>query len=218
MQNKLTGYALHLEKCAVVNTVIVNASIVGDKQYVRLYLKDEVPAYIQNEDGDYVKAKTRSVLMYTNSVIVRLSDCNDTNDVAIPLNSNIDKLPLLLSGATIDLACYEIPANVTSYINEYGNSSEWNRDYSTIIHSIADIELANSMLVDSLVQYLMISVIDVELARTMLAEVIKAQMAEKAKDRAKLKASVTATATTDSTTAATDTATTTDSATAESKK
>lgn len=211
MQTNLIGFALHLEKCtAVVNTVIVNASIVGDKQYVRLYLKDEVPAYIQNDNGEYTKSKTRSILMYSNAVIARLAECADTADVAIPLNSNIDKLPLLLSGATVNVACYEIPANATSYTNEYGNSSEWNRDYATIIHSIADIELADTMLVNSLVQYLMISVIDVELARTMLAEVIKAQMAEKAKDKAKakLKASVTATTTDSATDTATATATT----------
>lgn len=193
MQTNLTGFALHLEKCTVVNTVVINASIVGDKQYVRLYLKDEVDAYVQNDNGEYTKSKTRSVLMYTNAVIARLSECNDTADVAIPLNSNIDKLPLLLSGTTVAIACYEIPANATSYTNEYGNSSEWNRDYATIIHSIADVHVADTMLVNSLMQYLVISAIDVELARTMLADVIKAQMAEKAKDKAKakLKASVT---------------------------
>lgn len=215
MQNEIKGYALHLEKCAVVNTMVINASIVGNKQYIRLYLKDEVPAYIQNDDGEYTKSKTRSILMYTNAVIARLAECNATTDVAIPLNSSIDKLPLLLSGAVVAIASYEIPANATSYINEYGNNSEWNRDYATIVHSIADIELADTILVNSLLQYLVISSIDVELARTMLAEVIKAQMAEKAKAKAKatIKASVTTSAT-DST--ATDSTATSDIATAKS--
>ena len=155
MQNELNGYALY-RKSAQINAslTINNVYLAKDKQLCTLVINTPIDGVIYDEDADtYSIGKTRRVVMYTSSILNRLVDNAELAPIATYLSKNRDTLASLLIGATVDIASLKIAANASTYITPEGETAEWGKDYTTIIHAIdaVSINLANDVVADQFI-------------------------------------------------------------------
>lgn len=155
MQNELNGYALY-HKSAQINAslTINNVYLSKDKQLCTLVVNTPIDGVIYDEDADtYSIGKTRRVVMYTSSILNRLVDNAELSTIVTYLSKNRDTLASLLIGATVDIASLKIAANASSYITPEGETAEWGKDYTTIIHAIdaLSINLANDVIADQFI-------------------------------------------------------------------
>lgn len=153
MQNELTGYALY-RKSAQINAglTINNVYLSKDKQLCTLVVNTPIDGVIYDEDTDtYSIGKTRRVVMYTSSILNRLVDNAELSTIVTYLSKNRDTLASLLIGATVDIASLRIVANASTYITPEGESAEWGKAHSTIIHAIdtVAIDLTNDTVADN---------------------------------------------------------------------
>lgn len=155
MQNKLTGYALYRKSAVVINDLTINNVYLSkDKQLCTLVVNTPIDGVIYDEDADtYSIGKTRRVVMYTSSILNRLVDNAELAPIATYLSKNRDTLASLLIGATVDIASLKIDANAANYITPEGETAEWGKDYTTIIHAIdvVSINLANDVVADQFI-------------------------------------------------------------------
>jgi hypothetical protein len=149
MNSEINGYALYRKSANISSALVINnVYLSNDKSLCTLIVDKPIDGVIYDADNDsYAIGKTRRVVMYTSSIINRLIDNDMLAPISTYLAKNRDVLATLLVGANVEIASLRIEANSSSYITPEGETAEWGKAHSTIIHAIDSItiDLANEL-------------------------------------------------------------------------
>lgn len=135
MQTELTGFALHLEKCKVVNTKVID--VVVSDSWIRI--NTTTPFINMKEiDGEYIETKDNFVLVPKSAFLHTIGLIPDYADLVKLMRMVPETIPHLMLNADIDISIYKRLANA-EYIDYQGHKRMNTNDYNSLLYNVADI-------------------------------------------------------------------------------
>lgn len=143
----------------VKDLTILNVTVTPLEGYVRLgiTLDQEVDGFVPQEDGTFVKGKTKVIFVSAFSVASILKQTEDAAFAANHLLMNPESMSVVLSRAKIDIIQQTVAEN-EEYINPWSDNAEpqtW--DHEVIINHLVNIKMSEFSLkrLDKLADHMM---------------------------------------------------------------
>lgn len=109
---------------------------------VSFTLRNEIPGYRQNADGDWIKSKTNVIFTSAYAIAGVLKENDELAWLGNIILNNPNAMNLLFSAAELSIIQQEIPAN-EDYVNPFSSNGEpTQKDYDWIVNHIVDIKLS----------------------------------------------------------------------------
>ena len=132
MQNQTKGFALHLEKCQIVSTKVVD--IIVSDSWIRLNTTNQFSS-IKEIDGEYVETLDNYVLIPKSAFLHTIGLIADYSELVKLMRMVPEIIQHVMMNADVDISINKRLAN-SEYIDYKGDKRMNTNDYTSVLYNI----------------------------------------------------------------------------------